>query len=64
VRAEGRADADVEATVVEAAAAKAGAGDEEGAVAMLKKSAGWVLDIAKSAGSAVLVAVLKSRLGV
>jgi hypothetical protein len=64
VRAEGRADADVEATVVEAAAAKAGAGDEESAVAMLKKSAGWVLDIAKSAGSAVLVAVLKSRLGV
>jgi hypothetical protein len=59
-----RADAEVEATIVDAAAKKAADGDEKGAAAILKKSAGWVLDLAKSAGSAVLVAFLKSHFGI
>ncbi|HWK94707.1 MAG TPA: hypothetical protein VNR39_04710 [Pseudolabrys sp.] len=59
----GREDADVEASLVEAAAKKAEAGDEKGAAAILKKSASWVLDLAKITGSAVLTAFLKSSLG-
>jgi hypothetical protein len=54
----------VEATLVEAAAKKAQKGDETGAAAILKKSASWVLDLAKSAGSAALSAFLKSHLGI
>jgi hypothetical protein len=57
-------DAEVEATLVEAAAKKAQKGDETGAAAILKKSASWVLDLAKSAGSAALSAFLKSHLGI
>jgi hypothetical protein len=60
----GRDDAEIEASLVEAAAKKAEAGDESGAGALLKKSAGWVLDLAKSAGSAVLAGFLKSHLGI
>ena len=59
-----RSDADVEAALVETAAKKAKEGDEKGAAGILKKSAGWVLDLAKSAGSAVLVAFLKAHFGI
>jgi hypothetical protein len=60
----GQADADVEATLVEAAVKKAQAGDQAGAAAVLKKSASWVLDLAKSAGSTILSDFLESHLGV
>jgi hypothetical protein len=60
----GKEDAEVEATLIDAAAVKAQAGDAGSAAAILKKSAGWVLDLAKSAGASVLVAFLKSQLGV
>jgi len=60
----GKADAEVEAVLLDAAAKKAEGGDEAGAAAILKKSAGWVLDIAKSAGSAVISAFLKSHFGI
>jgi hypothetical protein len=56
----GRADADVEATLLSTAAKKAESGDEAGAAS---SSRSWVLDLAKSAGSAVLAAFLKSHLG-
>lgn len=57
-------DADIEATLVKAAAEKAKAGDEAGAAGLLKKSASWVLDIAKTTGSAVLAAFVKSSIGI
>ncbi len=60
----GKEDNEVEATLIDAAAKKAESGDEAGAAAILRKSAGWVLDVAKSAGSAVLVTFLKSQLGI
>jgi hypothetical protein len=60
----GQVDSDVEATLVQAAAMKAQTGDEAGAAAILKKSSSWVLDLAKSAGSAVLAAFLKAHLGI
>jgi hypothetical protein len=56
-------DSEVEAIVVEAAAEKVKSGDDTGAAALLKKSAGWVLDLAKSAGSSALTAYLKSKVG-
>ena len=59
-----KADQAVETSLLEAAARKAKEGDEEGAAELLKKSASWVLELGKSAGSAVLTAFLKSHLGV
>lgn len=59
-----REDAEVEATLLDAAAKKVEDGDEAGAVGLLKKSAGWVLDLGKSAGATVLAAFLKAQLGI
>lgn len=57
-------DSSTEAILIEVAAKKAADGDEKGAAALLKKSARWVLDIAKSAGSAALAAFFKTHLGI
>lgn len=55
---------DTEAALIEAAAAKAEAGDETEAGRLLKKSADWVMDIAKSMGSSALASFLKSYLDI
>lgn len=63
VRASGQADASIQVQYVENAAKQAKEGTEDDAWGWLKKSAGWVLDLAKTAGSAVLEAFVKSKLG-
>lgn len=59
-----RDDAEAEASILEAAAKLVEKGDESSAAALLKKSASWVLDLAKSTGSGVLAAFLGSYLGI
>ncbi|HYJ29931.1 MAG TPA: hypothetical protein VEW25_06275 [Allosphingosinicella sp.] len=64
IRESGNPEAEVEAEVIEAAAKKAEAGDEKGAIGHLKKAAGWALGLGTTVGSVVLSAFLKSHLGI
>jgi hypothetical protein len=61
VRATDNEDADLDAELIEKAAAKAEAGDEKGAVGALKKVGSWALGIAATAGSAALTGFLKTH---
>ena len=63
VASSGREDAAAQAVLVETAAEKAKEGDEEKAGSLLKSAAGWVLDAAKTIGSAALAAFIKSKFG-
>lgn len=58
-----RSDREIEAVLIESAAAKAKAGDEKSAADLFRKTASWVLDVAKSSSSAVLSSFLNSYLG-
>jgi hypothetical protein len=63
VRDSGNPEAGIEAEVIESAAKKAEEGDEKGAVAYLKRAAGWAVGLGTTVGSAVLTAFLKAHLG-
>jgi hypothetical protein len=61
VKGSGNDDAALEAELIDKAADKAEAGDEKGAVALLKKVGGWALGIATTVGSAALTGFLKTH---